>query len=232
MSNLSFSLRVLIVAVTGAGVAVVAGAVAAGDAEDASFLGAIVALIAVSELFDFGVVPNARVSVSIGLMLAAGTFAGLAGVTVAAVAVGGFGYAFHRTAAHKAAFNMGVLLITGACYAGVIYALAGSPRPGDWLEMAGPAVAGAVCAFAVNSGLVSLAIAAEQRERVATVWTGRFAWLLPHYVLLGVVAVFLAAGYERWELGGMALVLAPLAMAWLAIRQYLTGSARRPASAA
>jgi len=231
MSTLSVKLRLLIGAVIFAGVAVVAGAAASWDSEDALFLGAVVAIIAVSELWDFAPVANARVSVSIGLILAAGTFSGLPGMAVAAAAVGGFDFLLHRKPAFKAAFNLGVLLITGAVFVGVLEAFEGNRAEGDWLVLVGPAVLGAICAFAVNSGLVSLAISIDKGEGVLAVWDSRFRWMLPYYAILGVIAVFLAASYDRWELGGFALLLAPLAMAWLAIRQHIdnaTRSALRP----
>ena len=51
-------------------------------------------------------------------------------------------------------------------------------------------------------------------------WRDKFRWLLPYYVILGVLAVMLASAYERWDLAGVAILLVPLAMAWLAIKQY------------
>src|SRR3989442_1365585 len=95
-------------------------------------------------------------------------------------------------------------------------------------------VAGAVAAwghedaaFLVNSSLLTMAISLETGRSPAGIWNANFRWALPHFVIQGFLAVFMAATYDRWELWGLAIILGPLAMAWQAMKQYtdrLSGS--------
>jgi len=80
---------------------------------------------------------------------------------------------------------------------------------------------GSLIAFAVNSSLLALAISLETGRRPWSVYSADFAWMIPHYLILAVLALFMTAAYDRWELRGLALLLAPVAMLWLAIKNYV-----------
>ena len=218
---LSPVLAFLIAAVWLAGVAVMAGAALSWNDPNFTFLAALATLAVASELVDFAPFPNSRVSLSIALILAAGTLSGLPGVAVVASAAALADYAVHRKSVAKAAFNQGALLLSGAAYVGILEAFSSAYEAGDWPAVLGPALLGSVVAFVVNSGLVALAIAVEKGLNIISVWNARFRWLLPHYVLLGMLALLTALAYDRWELAGVALLLGPLGMAWLAIKQYV-----------
>ncbi len=219
----------LIAAVFLAGLAVVVAAAAAWHDEDGLLLLSLAALALLSEAFDFALFPNVRVSLSAALILAAATVSGLQGVAViASVAVAG-DYVVHRRAGFKVAFNEGSLLLSGAAYAGVLAAFSVGPGPDDWPALLGAALLGSAANFAVNSGLVALAIGLDSGRRPAAVWREAFPGLFPHYVLLGLLAAVMASAYDGWGLGGLALLLAPLGTAWFALRQH-TERARRVAS--
>ena len=216
----SSPLAFLVAVVCAAGIAVLAAAGFTWDHEEGLLLLALAALAVCSEFLDFAPFPNARVSLSVALIMAAGTFSGLPGVAVVASTAVAADFLAHRKPFHKVAFNEGVLLISGAAYVGVFEAFSIGYRPGDWPDVLGPALLGSALNFAINSGLVALAIGLDTGRHPFTVWSDRFRWLLPHYVLLGVLAVIMASAYDRWELAGVAILLVPLAMAWLALKQY------------
>ena len=220
MSALSRPLAWFVAAVTLAGLAVAAAAGFAWQDEDGVILLALAGLAVVSELVDFAPFPNARVSLSVALILAAGSVSGLPGVAVVASAAVGADYLAHRKPLYKAAFNEGTLLVAGAAYVGVFDAFSTGYRVGDWPGVLGPALVGGALNYAINSGLVAMAIGLEVGRNPVSVWRDKFRWLLPYYVILGVLAVMLASAYERWDLAGVAILLVPLAMAWLAIKQY------------
>lgn len=211
----------IVASVAVAGLAVLATAVLGWANEEETFLLALAALAVLTEVFDFSPFPHSRVSLSIGLIFAAGTVSGLQGIAVVASTAAIADYAAHRKPAMKAIFNEGVMLVSGAAYVGVLEAFSPLHDTGDWMAILGPALLGCVAAFILNSSLVSLVIALDTGTPVVSVWETGFRWLLPHYVVLAALALLLAIAYDRWELPGVALLLAPLAMTWLIVKQYV-----------
>ena len=220
MSGIVPRLMVLIAAVTAGAVAVAGAAVAMWGDAAVGFLAAVTLLAVVSEVFDFAPFPNCRVSLSIALILAAGTLEGLQGVVVVAPAAAAADCAVHRKPAARAVYNAATLVLSGAAFVAVLEALGPLYNGSNLGETLGPALAGSIAAYAVNSGLVAMAIALQTGESAVRAWDERFRWLLPHYVLLGAIAVFTAFAYDRWELAGIAVVIAPLAASWLIIKQF------------
>jgi len=211
------SLSLLVAAVSLSGLAILIGAAFDWGSEDETLLITLAGLTIASELFDFSPFPNSRVSLSIALIFTAGMLSGLPGVAVVASTVTVADYAAHRKPLIKVIFNEGVMLASGGAFVGVIELW--SPAAGDWLAFLAPIMIGAIVAFAINSGLVATAIALETGGHIVRVWRAAFSWMLPHYVMLGVLALLIAAAYDRWELPGIALLLAPLAMGWLMMKQ-------------
>ncbi len=216
----AFPLAWFVAAVMLAGLAVLVGAGLRWQDEDAIILLALAGLAVFSELVDFAPFPNARVSLSVALILAAGTISGLPGVAVVVSTAVAADYLAHRKPFYKVAFNEGALLLAGAAYVGTFEAFSTGYRVSDWPDLLGPALLGGALNYAINSGLVAFAIGLEVGRHPVTVWRDKFRWLLPHYVILAVLAVILASAYDSWDLPGVAILLVPLAMAWLAIKQY------------
>jgi hypothetical protein len=213
-------LHAFIAAVALLGACLAVAAAFAWSDEDVLFLASLAALTAASEVLDFGPFGNSRVSVSIVLICAAGIYSGLPGAVILACVSAGTDAALHRKSARKVVFNLGALIVTGAGYTGVTSLLAGGVEAEDWTARLGPSMAGAAAAYVVNSGLVTMAISMDKGLDPFSVWNTRFRWLLPHYIVIGVLAVMLALAYDRWEIGGVVLFLVPLGMAWLAMKQY------------
>lgn len=212
------ALFVALVVAGGAGVLVAAGL--QWDSEDALLLGALAGLTVISEALDFAPFANSRISLSAALVMVAGTVSGLPGVAVIATVAVVADLVVHPKPLFKAVFNEGALLLAGAAYVGVFQAFAVGYGSGDWPDVLGPALLGGGFYFAVNSGLVALAIGLDTRTSPFSVWNDNFRWLFPHYVVVGILAVMMATAYEAWELAGVALLLVPLAMVWFALRQY------------
>ncbi len=210
----------LIASVVAASVGLLAVAVLQWNDEDLVLLGALAGLALVSEVLDFSPFGNSRVSLSVALILVAGTVSGLPGVAVVVSVAVVTDFVVHPKPVYKAAFNEGALLLAGAAYVGVFEAFSIGYRGENWPDVLGPALLGSVLYFVINSGLVTLAIAIDTRNHPFSVWNEKFRWLFPHYIIVGILAVMTATAYERWELAGVALLALPLAMVWLALRQY------------
>jgi hypothetical protein len=202
------------------GLALLAAAGAAWDGEDIGFLAALVFLAAVSEAVDFAPLPNNRVSLSIAFIAAAGTFSGLSGAAVVALAIALADFAAHPKHPAKAVFNAGTLLLAAGAFVAVLEALSSLYSRADVLEALGPVLLATGAAFVVNSALVTAAIYLDRGGRLLGTWSEMFLWVLPHYGVLGLLGLLMAFSYGRWELAGVLLLLAPLALVWLAVKQY------------
>lgn len=216
----SRGLTLLVAVVFLSGLGVAGAAAFSWHHEDVSWIAAVSALAVAAEAADFSTFPGSRVSISAALIIAAGILSGLPGAAVVSAVVAGVDFAAHRKALRKAIFNCGTLLLSGAAFVGVIRIFEASPDPGDWAELLGPVVAGSAAAFVANSSLVSAAISLERGRGWWRTWRDGFLWMLPHYVILGTIALLAAAAYDRWEMWGLVLVIFPLAMAWLIMKQY------------
>ena len=213
-------LTALVAVVVAASAVLLAAAALQWHDEDLVLLGALAALVVVSELLDFAPFGNSRISLSVALILVAGTVSGLPGVALVVSVAVVVDFVVHPKPLYKAAFNEGTLLLAGAAYVAVFEAFSIGYRGENWPDVLGPAILGAGLNFAVNSALITSAIAIETRRNPFAIWNEKFRWLFPHYVIVGILAVMTATAYERWELAGVALLLVPLAMVWLALRQY------------
>ncbi|MEO8458144.1 MAG: hypothetical protein ABI559_10055 [Chloroflexota bacterium] len=216
----------MIAAVALVGFALAVVAAFAWNDEDILFLASIAIMTIVSEVVDLGPFGNSRISISIVLICTAGLFSGLPGAVIVALVSASADAVAHRKATKKVVFNAGVLVTTGAAYCGVTSLFASGVDSHDWTAHLGPSMAGAFAAYVVNSGFVTMAISMDNGIDAFTVWSSRFRWLLPYYIVIGLLAVMMALSYDRWAVGGLALFLLPLGMAWLAMKQYADGMVR------
>lgn len=219
--RLASPLAWLVAIVTAAAVALLAVAALQWNDEELVLLGALAGLAIVSEVLDFAPFGKSRVSLSVALILVAGTVSGLPGVAVVVSVAVVTDLVLHPKPVYKAAFNEGALLLAGAAYVGVFEAFSTGYGGEDWPDILVPALLGAGLNFAVNSALVAFAIAVETRSHPLSVWNEKFRWLFPHYVIVGIMAVLTATAYDRWELAGVALLVVPLAMVWLVLKQAI-----------
>lgn len=210
----------LVAPVTATAVVLLAVAAFQWRDEDLLLLGTLAALTVLSELLDFAPFGNSRISLSVALILLAGTVSGLPGVALVVSVAVATDFVVHPKPLFKAAFNEGALLLAGAAYVGTLRAFSTGYGGDNWPGIIGPALLGAALNFAVNSALVAFAIAIDTRSHPLSVWNEKFRWLFPHYIIVGILAAITATAYDRWELAGVALLAVPLAMVWLALRQY------------
>jgi diguanylate cyclase (GGDEF)-like protein len=117
----------------------------------------------------------------------------------------------------KASFNFGALGVSGAVAAAIL-SLAG-PAQGAQLVGAG-AIAG-LAYYAVNASLVAGVWALDEGVAPLAAWRERFAWCWPHHVVFGALAGTFLVAYDEVGSLAFALVGLPVAMLWLAQKQYL-----------
>jgi diguanylate cyclase (GGDEF)-like protein/putative nucleotidyltransferase with HDIG domain len=112
-----------------------------------------------------------------------------------------------RSPVHMVLFNVGTLTLASLAAAG-LFAF-GLSRYGDPFTIVMALVAGAAY-YVANTGLVSIAVAIEGRQRWVDVWRERFLWLLPHYLGYGFIGGVIAITYDAAGLYALAVAIVPL----------------------
>jgi hypothetical protein len=212
-------LAAFVAAVASTGFVIISGAILFGKTEQTTLLVTLLVLAVISEAFGFTPFPRSTVSISIAFIMSAGVMSGLAGVALVAPGAALASGIFRRKDPVKVVFNLGALLITGAAFVSILKLFSDGYAASDAIAMLAPTLAASLFAFALNSGTVTFAISLDGAGKPLSVWNDAFRWLLPHYVVLGSLAVLLALSYERWDLQGVALILIPLSMMWLMLKQ-------------
>lgn len=187
-------------------------------------LACIVTLTALSEALSVRLYFDGRVSISfVGTLLAAMLFGPVGGVLAAAsVAMTGYFTANHSS--RKLAFNFGHQ-VSAAFVAGVLLGamgLTGTEAAADepTLALVGGAVAGLLL-FAVQSTAVSVIIAITSGKNVAQSYQDNFAWLLPHYLVLGLVGGGLAVIHGHFGIAAILVFALPLLLSRYSIAQFV-----------
>ncbi len=210
----SVLLQALIAGTAVAGAAVAVAGVTHADLSHPAVLASLVALAFGAELFAVGLFGNSHVSVSGGAIMACGALFGLFGVALAAVAVAIAGQIRTQRPALKTTFNAATFAIAGAAYVATFRALGGDAVALSFPHILVPALVAGVANMAVNSALVTGAIALDRAESPLDVWRRNFLWLVPQYVVLGAAAAGMAvaaAQFGPWALLLFALPAASLA---------------------
>ena len=69
--------------------------------------------------------------------------------------------------------------------------------------------------------LVAFAINIDAGAPFKVVWREKFSWLTPYYVSMGMIAYALILGYQTTGFIGLAVILVPLLMLRLSVKQYI-----------
>jgi diguanylate cyclase (GGDEF)-like protein/putative nucleotidyltransferase with HDIG domain len=82
-------------------------------------------------------------------------------------------------------------------------------------------VVAAMIMFLSTTMLVALAINIDTGAPFKEVWKVKFSWLTPYYVSMGLIAYALILGYRTTGFIGLAVILVPLLMLRLSVKQYI-----------
>jgi putative nucleotidyltransferase with HDIG domain len=153
----------------------------------------------------------------IGLLLVGFTF-GIGAAAFTGILVAVVHGVRRRSRVHKILFNAGNFALAAAAGAGV-YALWG--HEGSALASLAPAFAAGVVFWAVNIGLITLAMSFSEGLDPWFVWNERFRWLTLHYLAFGPLALASTVAYDKVGLTGLIAFIVPPALLMLSVQQYL-----------
>jgi PAS domain S-box-containing protein len=129
-------------------------------------------------------------------------------------------HALHRRAAfHRAVFNTATFgLAVGA--AGLLYRGLGAEHWSAPARLAAATSAG-VLFWAVNIGLLTLAMSLAEHRSPRAVWDERFRWLTLHYLSFGPLALASTVAAQRLGAVGLLAFVLPPGLMIVTVRQYL-----------
>jgi signal transduction histidine kinase/CheY-like chemotaxis protein len=121
-----------------------------------------------------------------------------------------------RIDAMRTAFNLGAVMLASAAASWAFQATGGHVAASLWRAF-GPLAAATAAYFLVNTGLVSVAIAIQQRTTIVEVWRESFQWTAVSYFTGLTLAVAMLAALQSWGLWALALAIPPC---WLLLAFY------------
>jgi diguanylate cyclase (GGDEF)-like protein/putative nucleotidyltransferase with HDIG domain len=194
------TLLVALVATAGTAAGVLGALV--GASTDVVGLFAFVALVGVAQALAVEVFHQGTLSVSaVGTLAGAALFGPRAALALA-VTTCAVEWSARRGSFRQVAFNVGTLTLASLAAAAVFAGLPNHPA-------AVGVLAGAVY-FAINIGLLSVALALEGHDSWLAGFRERFAWLLPFYLVYGFVGGVIAIAYDAAGLYALAAFAVPL----------------------
>ncbi len=205
--DLPSPLAALVLAVAAAGVTGGALGVVYGGTTHLAGLLAVVGLVGIGQILALEVKHGSISVVSVGAITGAALFGARAALLLAAIQAI-IEWIARRAPLRRFVFNISMLTLAFLAAAGV-FAAAQASTLGDTGLVLGGIVAG-LAYFVVDSGLLSLALAFEGRQRAAAVWTERFAWLAGHYLGYGLLGGVVALAYHAVGLYALLVAAVPL----------------------
>jgi putative nucleotidyltransferase with HDIG domain len=82
-------------------------------------------------------------------------------------------------------------------------------------------VIAALIVFLSTTVLIALAIRIDAGISFRQVWKEKFSWLTPYYISMGLIAYALILGYQTTGFIGLAVIMIPLLMLRLSVKQYI-----------
>jgi diguanylate cyclase (GGDEF)-like protein/putative nucleotidyltransferase with HDIG domain len=195
-----------------------------GTSTDVLGLLAVIALVGLGEALALEL-DDGSISVSaVGVLAGAALFGPRAGLALAATTAV-VQWSAKRGQIHHVLFNIGALSLSSLAAAAVFSVGYEDGGVGELITVVAGFFAGAAY-FAVNTALLSLALALEGRERWWRVWHERFLWLAPHYVVYGFIGGVIGIAYHAAGLYALAVFAVPLLLMRKTQEAYLSHTRR------
>ena len=116
----------------------------------------------------------------------------------------------------RTSFNVGAVTLASASASAAFWVTGGIVGGSLWASF-GPLAAATAAYFLVNTGLVTVAIAFQQRTPVLVVWRETFQWTAVSYFTGLTLAAGMTAALQSWGLWVLALSIPPC---WLLLAYY------------
>ena len=154
---------------------------------------------------------DSHVSVGVVAVMVAAILGGFWGVALVAPTIVLAGQVGTDATWYKRIYNVATYALAGGAFAGIFQAYGEPATPEAWPVVLAPALLGSLIHYVVNTGLVATAIALSSGQPVVATWRRQYEWLLPQFLVVGMVAMAAATAYHVMGLWGLVIFAAPMA---------------------
>jgi diguanylate cyclase (GGDEF)-like protein/putative nucleotidyltransferase with HDIG domain len=226
LASLSGLLGLLFAAVSAAGIGGGIAGLVLGSSTDVVGLVTLMALVGLAQALTFEEAYAAgSISVSVVGSIAGASLFGLRAALPLALAAVAAEWSARRASLRTATYMLGTFTLGALGATGVLHAL--TPLAGgETLPRALAGVGAALAAFALRTGLLSLATAPDLGRSPLRIMGERCAWLLPHFVVYGFVGSVVAAAYASAGVWALTLFAIPLLLMRKTHEAYLRHTER------
>ncbi len=181
-----------------------------------------VSLVAITEGLSIDIyVKNTSVSTSAAPILAGTLLYGPLGAVVLGLTFALVSKIKHRSPLNRFVFNSINHLIAGLLITYLIFFSGKLFTENILIVQLLVCVVSALIMFLSTTMLVAFAINIDTGAPFKEVWKEKFSWLTPYYVSMGMIAYALILGYQTTGFIGLAVILVPLLMLRLSVKQYI-----------
>jgi diguanylate cyclase (GGDEF)-like protein/putative nucleotidyltransferase with HDIG domain len=223
-NHLNLALTVFLSTVIAAGTLVALVGCAISPQPDLTVVGLLIALAIVAELLQIRVFRDSTFSVSLAVLIAATLIAGMPGLVIVSTVIALTNHLQARRMLrdlHEMAFNTATRILAGSL---PVFAFNMQAIPPEELNLVPLVILIAVAALAyyiIETSLISLAISLSKSTSVLTVWYAQFRRLASHYVVLGIMGLFLSIAYTALGIMGILVFTLPVVVLRFAQQQYV-----------
>lgn len=166
-------------------------------------------------------VKNTSVSTSAAPILAGTLLYGPIGAVVLSLTFALVAKIKHRSPLNRFIFNSINQMIAGLLCTSVIILAGKSFTDYAFIVQLLISVVSALVIFLSTTVLIAMAIKIDVGAPFKQVWKEKFSWLSPYYISMGLIAYALILGYQTTGLMGLVVILIPLLMLRLSVKQYI-----------
>jgi diguanylate cyclase (GGDEF)-like protein/putative nucleotidyltransferase with HDIG domain len=164
---------------------------------------------------------EASVSTSVVPYVAAVLLFGPVAALSLSVLVAATALVMHRSPISRFVFNTGNHLLSGVLCAALVRLLGTTSAGLSWPAWFGLTTGAVMLAYVSSTSLIALAIHFDSGQPVWQVWSDRFRWLAPSYLVMGIVSFVLIFGYLHSGLAGAVAIILPLVILRFSQKQYI-----------
>ena len=220
----NWPLQIFVASVIACGSGVATVAALAAPLPELAVLSVLFGLAMLAELFQINVYDDNSMSVSLAIGIAAALSQGLVGVVAISAAIALADQIRQRRPArdlYKVAFNWATHTISGVAPVLALWLVPITVRIEAIPLLAIVVLVVSPIYYASDTLLISGAISLSRGARLLETWRTQFRWMLPHYLVLSMMGMFLSTAYANLGLVGILVFTLPVFMLIYAQRQYV-----------